>query len=484
MTPTSLTSPMAAAAFPDASGAIKPPASPIVATAAPRLIAADLPRRLAAPIIGLANATGCAVETAAALVVMHLATWCGERSGVYALDERWVPAAGNQLHCFPDPAVMARAQSVLTDEFDRLETQLRPLITSTWTEKQRDDRTMAAKLDPTGKARRSLDARTRGWTTWTRNPDQEHLRTAARNAYRGALTTLLDDASLFEGLLAPVTPDATRHLFETIQQAMVGGHVFPTRAQHPAEELLDTPLPAPLKFSLLAHVDRGVGERLIKSTDLAISSWLQRCLVWAPEVEPNYQRLQEPSRSVWHDEWAVVQELTTRARLNASGTVYITPASASVFMAWEHEARTWRDQLSPAERAFLSWMPDLPYRLFVPLRVTAIYGEDSSAGFARLAVRLARHVARNALALHRRCRPAVVIDNATLFAARVKELVELGDACASQLSPAEHGVYVAALQALNRAPVPAAPLEAADPLEPDSPSSFSMAPAREHQAAA
>ena len=448
------------------------------------LTADDLPRRLAAPIIGLANATGCAVETAAALAVMLLATWCGERSGVYALDERWVPAACNQLHCFPDPTVMARAQSLLTDEFDRIETQLRPLITSTWVAKQEDERRLAARLDPTGKARRSLDARTRGWMTWSRNTDQANLRTAARNAYRGALTTLLDDASLFEGLLAPVTPEATRQLFETIQQAMVGGHVFPTRAQHPAEELLESPLPAPLKFSLLAHVDRGVGERLVKSTDRAITSWLQRCVVWAPDVEPNYQRLSEPPRSVWHDEWAVVQKLTTRARLNASGTVYITPASASVFMGWEQEARAWRERLSPAERAFLAWMPDLPYRLFVPLRVTAIYGEDSSAGFARLAVRLARHVARNALALHRRCHPAVVIDNATLFAARVKELVELGDACASQLSPAEHSVYIAALQSLNRAPAPAAPLEAADPLEPDQSSTVSMAPAHEHQAAA
>ena len=117
-------------------------------TSAPQpLTASALPRRLATPIIGLANATGCSVETAAALTALHLATWCGERSGVYALDERWVPAACNQLHCFPDPAVMARAQSVLTDEFDRLETQLRPLITSTWVEKQEDERRLAASLE-------------------------------------------------------------------------------------------------------------------------------------------------------------------------------------------------------------------------------------------------------------------------------------------------------------------------------------------------
>ncbi len=458
----------------------------VAAVVTPSLIATDLPRRLAAPIIGVANATGSTVETAAALTVMHLATWCGERSGVYALDERWVPAACNQLHCFPDTTVMARAQSLLTDEFDRFETQLRPLITSTWTEKQRDERRMVARLDPSGKVRRRLDAMTQGWMTWVRNPDQASLRTATQNAYRGALTTLLDDASLFEGLLAPVAPDATRQLFETIQQAMVGGHVFPTRAQHQAEELLETPLPAPIKFSLIAHVDRGLGERLVKSQDPSISSWLQRCVAWAPEVDLATGRIPESPRSLWHDEWALVQEMTTQARLNASGTVYITPASASVFMAWEQEAREWRDRLSPAERAFLSWVPDLPYRLFVPLRVTAIYGDDSSAGFARLAVHLTRHVARNALALHQRCHPQVVTCKKTLFAARVQDLLDLGDACESELSPAEHSVYVAALRSVNRAPLPApaAPLEAVDPLELDSTSTVSMAPQHAHQAAA
>ena len=42
---------------------------------------------------GVANATGLTLESAALLVLTHMASWCGERSGCSTLDEGWAPAA-------------------------------------------------------------------------------------------------------------------------------------------------------------------------------------------------------------------------------------------------------------------------------------------------------------------------------------------------------------------------------------------------------